>query len=889
MTLRIFLSFALLFGFAISMNSCRISKHVPKDKYLLNKNKVEIDNKEVDEYDIQEVIKQKPNHKALSLFRLKLRIYNTIDSTKVANKRARKNEKIRIANEERIEKNKRINRQRMREAIEDGETDYRHKPLVLKDTINPRKFFREWLKYEVGEAPVIYDSTLKARSVDQIKKYMRTKGYYEAEVSDTVYFKKRQKANVYYTIVTGRPYIVDSVYVVCDNQSVLSTFDRFKKDPEYLLQPPFVFDTDLLDDQRDVIAKDQRNDAKYGFYNSHITFEADTTVGDHKVHLGIIFNERYIKDPENPDNTVLKSFGTNYVSKVVFHIIDTNYLDNTYKYYRDLYGYSGTKKDENGYLYTFDTLHFDQYHPIEKKTDSIFRIAEFYYNGKLVVHPELIEYCNFLENTNYYKEYYLTRSYSRLVEMGVFQSVKPKLIEIPGKRQVEIHYYLVPAKKQSFGYEAKATNSNGNLGLQASVNYKNKNLFGGGESFTLSFGGGLESQPSVFNNNLGGNAQNNGNSLTSFEFGPTAKIEIPGIRPFVHYRKLSKRHYPQTIISTAYSIQRRPDFNRQLLQLNYGFRFNVLKKQVVQLGFPLLSSIQYVNLDKSPDFQSRLDQLNDLFLLNTYSDQFIWKDLRASYELSNKSVTKGNFIYYYDAEADIAGLLLSALTANTPENDLGYKEIFGVRYSEFVRLDNEIKIFLDLNKNRSLNARAHVGAGLPLKNNGTSLPFDYSFFGGGANDNRGWNARALGPGSYQYYLDSTRTATQAGDIRIGGNLEYRFPLGSSLRGAVFCDAGNIWTINEDTNRVGSQFTENWINEIGIAGGFGLRLDLDFFVIRLDVGIPLRNPALPENARWIWQSREPFVAELEDYYGPDYINNYPWPFFPQFHLGIGYPF
>lgn len=883
---RIFLSFTLLLSFVYGLNSCRQSKHVPEGSYLLKKNKVIASTDSIDIYDIEEVIKQKPNHKSLAFFKLKLQVYNAIDSTKVANKRAKKNQKIREKNKERKAKNIRINKARMRKAIERGDSLYKPKKLTLKDTLEPRKFFREWLKYEIGEAPVIFDSTLMHRSVDQIEKYLHARGYYDAQVSDSTKLKWGRKIKVIYEIEAGQPYIVDSVYVVGDNLSVLSTYERFKKDPSFQLEAPFIFDTDLLDDQRELIAKDQRDDAKYGFFKSHITFEADTTVGDHKVHLGIVFNERYVKDPEDEEKTKMKKFGTNYVSKVVFHIIDTTYLDKPYKYYTDLYGV-GEKKE--GYLQTFDTLHFNQYHPIEKESDSIFRIAEFYYNGKLIVEPELMEYCNFLENENYYKEYYLTRSYSRLVEMGIFQSIKPKLIEVPGKNQVEVHYYLVPALKQSFGYETKATNSNGFLGLAASVNYKNKNLFGGGERFTLSFGGGLESQPIVFANSTDGSDQNNGRSLNTFEFGPTAKIEIPGIRPFVHYRKLSKRHYPQTIISTAYSIQQREDFNRQLLQLNYGFKFNVLKKQVVQLGFPLLSSIQYVNLDKTTEFQQRLNDLNDLFLLNTYSDQFIWKDIRATYELTNKAVTKGNFIYYYDAEFDIAGMVLRALTQNAPLNADGYKEFIGVRYSEFIRLDNELKLYQNFKNKRSINFKMNLGAGLPLRNNGTSLPFDYSFFGGGANDNRGWRARSLGPGTYKAYLDSTGTATQAGDIRIGGSMEYRFPLGSSLRGALFCDAGNIWTINEDPNRVGSQFSADWYKQLGIAGGFGLRFDLDFFVIRFDIGIPLRNPALPANARWVWQSRAPINDELLNYYGQDYDTKNIAPFEPRFHLGIGYPF
>jgi outer membrane protein assembly factor BamA len=169
------------------------------------------------------------------------------------------------------------------------------------------------------------------------------------------------------------------------------------------------------------------------------------------------------------------------------------------------------------------------------------------------------------------------------------------------------------------------------------------------------------------------------------------------------------------------------------------------------------------------------------------------------------------------------------------------------------------------------------------------MPYDYSFFAGGANDNRGWKARALGPGSYKYYLDTNRTATQIGDIRIGTSVEYRFSFGELMKGAFFVDAGNVWTFNEDINRPGSKFSSNWYKEIAVSGGFGLRMDLDFFILRLDFGLPITNPALPQGARWIFQSRDPYYAEGLEKFGISYKSFMPKPFTPNVHFGIGYPF
>ena len=179
------------------------------------------------------------------------------------------------------------------------------------------------------------------------------------------------------------------------------------------------------------------------------------------------------------------------------------------------------------------------------------------------------------------------------------------------------------------------------------------------------------------------------------------------------------------------------------------------------------------------------------------------------------------------------------------------------------------------------------------------MPYDYSFFGGGANDNRGWKARTLGPGSYKYYIDSSNASAQIGDIRLGGTIEYRYSIGSTLKGAIFTDFGNIWTYKEDAARAGAKFENNWLEQFAVTAGLGFRLDLDFFIIRLDLGIPIYNPALPKNARWINQSREPFYQEGISYYGlptlseemnrERALSKLPKPFAPALQFGIGYPF
>ncbi|HLW39212.1 MAG TPA: BamA/TamA family outer membrane protein, partial [Brumimicrobium sp.] len=220
----------------------------------------------------------------------------------------------------------------------------------------------------------------------------------------------------------------------------------------------------------------------------------------------------------------------------------------------------------------------------------------------------------------------------------------------------------------------------------------------------------------------------------------------------------------------------------------------------------------------------------------------------------------------------------------------------GQRYSQFVRLDNQLVLNQHIDRISSLHYRLQAGVGIPLKNNGPSLPFDYSFFGGGSNDNRGYSARTLGPGIYKYYLDTTRTSTQMGDVRLGASLEYRFKMTKLFEGAFFADAGNLWSLNEDPNRVGGNITKDFYKQLSVSAGLGLRLDFTYVIIRLDMGIPLRNPALPDGAKWIWEDRQPYYQEGIDAWGinPEtndyyYKDKFPNPFRPRFHLAIGYPF
>ena len=915
----IFLLFIVVF-----LSSCHVTKNIPTGDFLLRKNIVLIegDKTAISSSELNEIIRQKPNSRVIGI-PFKLILFNSINSAKVDLKRNRIDSLIDDDNKRIDVKLDKINAKRIEKARKKGKKMYTKKIKEHKESEDSRLFIREWMKYKLAEKPVIYDSLLLKKSIDQIKFFLKRKGFYYGSISFSEEIVRGKLKNITYNIKPGPCYFIDSVYTIGTNSSVISAYSiKFlkkykttsKSDP--LVDKPF--DLDYLEEYRESIAKFMRDEAYYGFTASSISLLADTNKSSMKVVLGLEFKNRLIPFSANSDSLIEKSYVNYRISSVNFHLSDTTMLNKKQIFIKYL---GETDADstinpidkqflatKNSFLYAeqpFSSKQLKEKKIKDKDSLSPMRMVTIFYNGKKPsINVNLLELQNYLEMTNIYKEDYLERSFQCLTQLGLFSTIKPVVLEKPNNT-LEIHYFLVPSKRKTFAFEPKFTSSFGLLGVNASLNYSDKNIFGGGEKLTFSFGGGFESQPIVFDD-----GSRKGLVFNTFEFGPSIKLEIPGLFP-TKVTALSKRQKPKTIISLAFNYEKRNIFDRNLFQMNYTWKMLVDKTQIFEFGLPLASVIKYVDINKSTEFESQINAQNDLFLRNSYSSQFIWEDFKFSfiYDNSKKQFldTKNKLFKHRFLNAHInftssfsaAGILLSKFSKYQDTLPNGQFTFFNVGYAEFVRNDNTYILNKKFNEKTSINVKLQAGFGIPFGNSKTSMPYDYSFFGGGANDNRGWKARTLGPGSYKYYIDSSNASAQIGDIRLGGTIEYRYSLGSSLKGAIFTDFGNIWTYKEDAARAGAKFDNNWLEQFAVTAGLGFRLDLDFFIIRLDFGIPIYNPALPKNARWINQSREPFYQEGISYYGlptlSDEMNReralskLPKPFAPALQFGIGYPF
>jgi hypothetical protein len=429
---------------------------VPEGKYLLKKNKIIVKDAKLDPDELSSIIRQNPNFKTVGI-KLKLMAFNTFDSTAVATKRSNKNEVLRTKNKKKLDRQDRINLRRIDKAKKKGNNLYTQKFIPLKDTVNPKMFFREWIKYKIGEAPVIFDSLPYNKTIEQYAIYLKKKGFYYGSVRDTVVFHRNRKAVTTYELTAGPRYIIDSVYVSTSNSLLASEYKGYVKKQE---KTPLVgepFDSDKLDELRNKVARYMRDNAIYGFSSSHITYLADTNKTTMKVVLGIEFSDRLVRSEFDKDSLIKVKHRTTLVKDVYFHISDTTYFDGNFKNTVEGMGLSLL---ESQFLRTLDTLEYAKIKKQGTNDPDPKRMATFLYNGKMEIDPGLLELQNYLEIENYYKEYYLERSYTRLLQLGLFQAIKPVIREIPGTKYIEIHYYLVPAKRQSFGFEPRFTNSN---------------------------------------------------------------------------------------------------------------------------------------------------------------------------------------------------------------------------------------------------------------------------------------------------------------------------------------------------------------------------------------------------------------------------------------------
>ena len=686
-----------------------------------------------------------------------------------------------------------------------------------------------WLR-KIGEEPVIYDEFLSEKSVDFLKSYLDNKGYYNSIVKDTVQLK-RKRARILYKIDVNEPFKIKSINFRC-NDSVLAD-DFFPDTINTVIVKEDNFDLDILQNERTRIEKRLKNKGYYKFNKDFIFFEADSSSRTKKVDLVLNIHQTQKK---TPDNDVVRSHHKKYLINKVY--VFTNFDQKE------------ALSQGEGYYTDLDTVYVDGIYYISKGEDKL--------------NKRVIFQSNFVQEGALYSLEKVNKTYKHLNSLRLFKIINIQFEEIDSLQNDSLHLGYINCKMkltkyflQSYTIEIQGTNSYGNIGVGGNFLYQHRSLFGVAEVTDFRVNGAIEK---IDEENIAGN-----NYTT--ELGGNILVSIPKfILPVFKAEKFSKKYSPKTQISAGYNFQDRIDYRRSIANMSYGYSWdgNKYLKHSVKL-----LELNAVNLPyATQEFKNYIDST---YLRSSYDNHLV-SVTNYSLIFNNQDIKKSRDFYFLRLNSEISGNILSGISelTNAVTDENGKYMVFGVPFSQYAKFDLDIRYYNVIDNSSTIAYRIFGGVGIPYGNS-LALPFEKMYFSGGANSIRAWNVRDLGPGSYAGG-SRTRFPDQTGDIKLEANVEYRFKMFWVLEGALFVDAGNVWNLNSNEFEGGLFRRDEFYKEFAIGSGAGARFDFSFVIFRLDLGVKLRDPALPEGDRWIHGNRS--LSWQNDF---------------TINIGIGYPF
>jgi hypothetical protein len=332
------------------------------------------------------------------------------------------------------------------------------------------------------------------------------------------------------------------------------------------------------------------------------------------------------------------------------------------------------------------------------------------------------------------------------------------------------------------------------------------------------------------------------------------------------------KYSPKTSISASFNYQSRPDYTRSIANSSFSYRWNG-NQYITHTLWPL--ELNYVQIYENRSSAEFIDSIKNTPLGYSFEDHLV-NVVRYGLELNNQAIGQSKNFIFLRFNLESAGNIVNAVNTTFNRDSAGGQyQLFNVPYFQYMRGDVDFRYYNIIDKQNKFVYRLYIGLGYPYGNSKT-LPYEKKFFSGGPNSIRAWSTRELGPGSYVEPDTSGNRAfdflKKNGDIKLEANLEYRFKVVWKMEAAIFADMGNVWEIKPEVNRQNALFEWNrFYKEIAVGTGFGARFDFSFFLLRFDFGIKLRDPALPENERWIPVFRDFSINDLH------------------FKFGIGYPF
>jgi len=727
-------------------------------------------------------------------------------------------------------------------------------------TKNQDRRLWSYLKTTVGEAPPIFEPILLQKSIDQMKVALRNDGYFDGEVRaevDTI----RRKVKLNFYIESDEAYTLKNIGFAYEDTAIAR---EFKSGVSTKFQRGTRFDTELFESERNRLTQEMKNRGYYTFDNIHVIYEVDTNLPGKKYVVTMRLRDlRLTKNIEGRDTLIRQSHQKHYIRSITVNEV-----------------YNAGKS-------------------ISIKLDTAtFKGMDFLYREKPIVRPARLSRNLFIRPGDRYSLSRTNYTYERLNALRNFRFIDMRYTSVEDGSDsagLDLLVNLTKMPKQSFVIETTGTHRSGNLGIYASLDYRNRNVFRGAEQLDWSIYGGLESQrTNSTDNDAEVNEVINGAPFNTYEFGTQVRLTIPDFMLRLSRKEMTWAKEPKTNISASIDRQLRPQYERTLINTNYQYTFRLREKDLVVFAPVDLSVIE---LTKQDFFERQLQLTNNQLLINSYNDHIIAAG-RLSYSNTTQQINTLKNFHYYKINFETAGNLLraaSSLMGLNYDAERNSYLIDDIAFAQYVKLDADYVWHQVLTDQSKVVYRTFGGIGIPLTNLNV-LPFERSFFAGGSNDIRAWRARALGPGG----LSETETygIDQVGEVQIEFNAEYRFHIIKMLEGAVFLDVGNIWLMRKDSTRLNAEFAfDRFYKEIAIAPGAGLRLDFDFFILRGDLGLQLRDPQLPEGERWLFDPKVETMAlrqaanELRVANGLNKVTRWERSYLPQltFNLGIHYPF
>lgn len=672
---------------------------------------------------------------------------------------------------------------------------------------------RRYFKYKIGEAPVYYSELQAQKNTKIMEKALKDQGYFGSTVKYEPNIQPNKASVKYYVTSRGR-YDIGVITMPTDS-SMVSDIMRNNKD-ELDVKTGTPYHIDDITAEREKYAGMVREQGYYDFSSDYIYFYVDTTAGNRTAD--IYFNVKSL--PDSADHK--KYYIRNVTVYPAFELSDSVDI-------------------------TQDTTVIDGYTFIEKER---------------FVKPKTLKRTLLFKPGRHYSQRRYQYSLNHLLDLGTYKFVNVKY-EKTGTDSLDVNVYLTPGLTQDIVAELDASTATSNfIGSTFSFAYNNRNIFKGAEEFNISATAGIETQ-------IGAEDQSFINTL---ELNLVAELALP--RLLVPFRvKQSRRYIPRTRISIRNDYLQRVNFftlNSFGFTFGYDWRANSrIRHEYTLLGVNRIKTYRTSDqfellLSTNPALRSAY---SDVFIINsTYI--FTYSDQRPDKPYRNYIFIRGGI--------DIAGNIPYAIGKVVDGSRKSPYNIGGLPFAQYAKGDLDTRYFVIINKKTSWVNRFIAGAVVPYGNS-EHTPYIKQFFAGGASDMRGFRYRTLGPGGYDGANDNNSTfPDRTGDIKLELNTELRYTISGFFKGALFADIGNVWLIREDPLRPKGNFSSDFLSEMAISVGHGFRLDFNFFVIRLDVALPIRKPEFAKGDRWAFDEMQWGSSDWRK-------ENLIW------NIAIGYPF